>query len=128
MVYSTGMRKSEMLEFKWDNINLEDGYISVDETNNDESRHIAINKMLNEVLNSVKHTSPEENVFLNIKGEPVKEFKTAFDGALRRSGVKKFAFHDLRHTFATNLVMKRVDLTTVKELLGHKSIMMAMRY
>jgi len=68
------MRKSEMLEFKWENINLEDGYISVDETNNDESGHIAINKMLNEVLNSVKYTSPKKNVFLNEnKGERRKD-------------------------------------------------------
>ena len=126
--YYTGMRKSEILNLKWDNVNLKEGYILVEDTKNEESRIIPINKPLNDTLNSVKYTSPEENVFLNMKGEPVKEFKTAFDGALRRSGVKKFTFHDLRHTFATNLVMKRVDLTTVKELLGHKSIMMTMRY
>jgi len=126
--YYTGMRKSEILNLKWDNVNLKEGYILVEDTKNEESRIIPINKPLNDTLNSVKYTSPEENVFLNMKGEPVKEFKTAFDGALRRSGVKKFTFHDLRHTFATNLVMKRVDLTTVKELLGHKSIIMTMRY
>ena len=128
MAYNTGMRRSEILYLKWENVSLSEGYIRVEETKNDESRIIPINKLLNDTLNSVKYTSPEENVFLNMKGEPVKEFKTAFDGALRRSGVKKFTFHDLRHTFATNLVMKRVDLTTVKELLGHKSIMMTMRY
>ncbi len=67
-------------------------------------------------------------MFTNKKGESIKNIDTALRGALRRSCLDKFTFHDLRHTFATNLVMKRVDLTTVKELLGHKSIMMTMRY
>jgi len=129
MAYCTGMRKNEILDLKWENVDLDEGYIRVEETKNDEPRIIPINKMLNDILNSVQYSSPEQNVFLNMKGEPVKEFKTAFNGALRRSsGVKKFTFHDLRHTFATNLVMNKVDLVTIKELMGHSSIQMTMRY
>ena len=95
-------------------------YISVAETKNDESRDIPINKTLKQALIYVEYTSPEKNVFLSSKGEPIKEIKTAFNGALRRSGVKKFTFHDLRHIFATNLVMNKVDLATVKEIMGHR--------
>ena len=83
---------------------------------------------MKQALIYVEYTSSEKNAFLSSKGEPIKEFKTAFNGALRRSGVKKFTFHDLRHTFATNLVMNKVDLATVKELMGHKSIAMPLRY
>lgn len=127
MAYNTGMRRSEILSLKWDNVNLSNGYIIVEESKNDESRYIPINKELNKALKSVKYHSSGEYVFSHDE-EPVKCFKTAFYNAVERSGVKKFTFHDLRHTFASNLVMRGVDIITVSELLGHKSLSMTKRY
>jgi integrase len=54
--------------------------------------------------------------------------KRSFNSACRRAGIKDFRFHDLRHTFASHLIMARTDITTVKELLGHKTIAMTLRY
>ena len=124
--YSTGMRRGEILNLKWENVDLEEKYILVEDSKNDESRYIPINKQLNKALKSVK-LKTSEYVFSQ-KGEPVGSFKTAFNAAIKRSGVSRFTFHDLRHTFASNLVMKGVDLATVQELLGHKSIIMTKRY
>jgi integrase len=61
-------------------------------------------------------------------GKPYGAVKTAFNNALRRSGIRYCRFHDLRHTFATKLVLSGVSLPVVKELLGHASIETTMRY
>lgn len=47
---------------------------------------------------------------------------------MKNTGIRDFHFHDLRHTFASHLVIAGVDLTTVKELLGHKTLTMSLRY
>jgi len=62
------------------------------------------------------------------RGSPIGDVKTAFLKAVKRAGIPRCRFHDLRHTFATRLVLAGVDLATVKELMGHASISTTMRY
>ncbi len=56
------------------------------------------------------------------------KMRTSFENALKRVRLSDVRFHDLRHTFASHLVMGGVDIRTVQELLGHKDIKMTMRY
>ena len=56
------------------------------------------------------------------------DIKNSFRTALERAGIHDFRFHDLRHTFASQLVMNGADLTVVRDLLGHKSMTMTLRY
>jgi site-specific recombinase XerD len=68
-------------------------------------------------------------VFFDTKtGIPYQNVKRSFKTALRRAKILDFRFHDMRHTFASHLVMAGVDITTVKELLGHKTLTMTLRY
>ncbi len=67
-------------------------------------------------------------VFVDGEGKRYKDVKCSFGSACRRAGIKDFRFHDLRHCFASHLVMAGIDITTVKELLGHKTLTMTLRY
>jgi len=62
------------------------------------------------------------------KSKRIKSVRTAFENACNHAGIKNLRFHDLRHTFATRLVLAGVDLATVSKLLGHSTIQMTMRY
>lgn len=126
---NTGMRKSEILNLKWDQVDLKHGFILLDKTKNGERREIPINETLKQTLQGIMRRLDVPYVFFDPKtGKPYKDVKRSFQTALKRAKIKDFRFHDLRHTFASHLVMAGVDLTTVKELLGHKDIKMTLRY
>jgi|TARA_B100002003_G_C14056809_1_gene508876 integrase len=126
----TGMRKGEILNLMWEQVDLRHGLILLDTTTkNGERREIPINKTLREMFNKMPHSIESIFVFTDLKtGEPYKEVKKGFKTALKKAGINNFRFHDLRHTFASHLVMAGIDLVTVKELLGHKSLSMTLRY
>jgi site-specific recombinase XerD len=63
-----------------------------------------------------------------VNGSPYTDIKHSFMKACNAAQLADLHFHDLRHTFASHLVMSGIDLTTVKELLGHKDIKMTIRY
>jgi integrase len=62
------------------------------------------------------------------KPKPVRDVRHAFSAALRRAEITDFCFHDLRHTFASHLVMKGASPKVVQELLGHTDMVMTLRY
>lgn len=126
---NTGCRKGEILSLKWDNVDLKHGFISLIETKNGERRETPINDTLRATLQGLTRRLDVPYVFHdNATGKPYQDIKRSFNTALRRAGIKDFHFHDLRHTFASHLVMAGVDITTVSRLLGHKSLTMTLRY
>jgi len=124
----TGLRRSEILNLKVSDINLKDKYILVRETKNGEIRHVPINSLLMKALKSVINNTDSEYLFTGPTGDPVKSVKQGFWAALRRSGIAHLRFHDLRHSFGSNLSMAGVDIATIQELMGHKDISTTKRY
>jgi len=82
------------------------------------------------VLEVIQNLNPgRELIFFNPKtGKHVQDVKTGFKAACRRAGISGLRFHDLRHTFATRLAGEGVDVATIKELMGHSSIVITQRY
>ncbi|MCX8070093.1 MAG: site-specific integrase [Thermodesulfovibrionales bacterium] len=129
MALNTGMRRGEILNLKWSNIDLKHGFILLDKTKNGERRELPINSTLRATLQSITRRIDVPYVFYNPETlKPFRDIKKSFSRACKRAGITDFHFHDLRHTFASHLVMSGVDLTTVSRLLGHKDIKMTLRY
>lgn len=133
---NTGMRKGEILSLTWDRVDLKHGFILLDQTKNGERREIPINGTLREAFLELSQGTKERPRRIDIpyvfydpaNGKAYKDVKRSFHSACKRAKITNFHFHDSRHTFASHLVMAGVDLTTVKELLGHKHLTMTLRY
>jgi integrase len=126
---NTGCRRGEILNLTWDNVDLKHGFILLDKTKNGDRREIPINDTLRATLQGIPRRLDASYVFFDpTTMRPYREVKRSFKTACKRAGITDFHFHDLRHTFASHLVMAGVDITTVSKLLGHKSLNMTLRY
>ncbi|MFH1023504.1 MAG: tyrosine-type recombinase/integrase [Planctomycetota bacterium] len=119
----TGMRRSEVFSLCWPDVDLDRRMIRVRYTKNNEDRSIPINSDLADVFGDLPRSIQDPRVFGHVVN-----FRKEWDATLLRAGIANFRFHDLRHTFASYLVMAGVDVKTVQEMLGHRSITMTMRY
>jgi len=129
MAMNTGMRRGEIFSLQWDQVDLKHGFILLEDTKNGDRRELPINGTVRAILLDMPRRLDVPFVFHDrATGEPYRDIRNSFYRACGRAGIKDFHFHDLRHTFASHLVMAGVDLTTVKELLGHKDIKMTLRY
>ena len=125
---NTGMRKGEILGLKWYDIDIKRSVIHLLDSKNGEKREVPINDIIKKTLIAVPKHPESQYIFCNKEGKPYSDIKKSFFTALKKAGIINFHFHDLRHTFASHLVMSGVDLNTVRELLGHKSFEMTLRY
>ncbi len=124
---NTGMRKGEILSLKWDQIR--NGFIYLTKTKTNEARQIPVNETLEAVFANIRKRSQLkcQHVF-TFQGKEVHDIKNSFNAAVKRAGLEDFHFHDLRHTFASQLIMRGGSLKEVQELLGHKTMTMTLRY
>ena len=108
---------------KWEDVSFTNSHLTVRDSKNYESRYIPLHPELKEAYQDLKNQSESEYVF---NGRTT--IKRQWQKALKESGIIHCRFHDLRHTFASSLVMNGVDIDTVAELMGHKDLSMTKRY
>ncbi len=87
-----------------------------------------MNDLVVKTFVSVPKHPGSSHIFCNDKGEPYYNLRKSFSTALKKSGIINFRFHDLRHTFASQLRMAGIDIKVIQEPPGHKSIEMTLRY
>jgi hypothetical protein len=123
------MRQSEQFSLEWNQVSLSRKRIRLERTKNKSDRDIPLNKTCQKVLEASHATRPDSGrVFLSRYGRDLNHPRAWFELALEEARVKNFRRHDLRHTFISRLIMKDVNLRTVQELAGHKTISMTTRY
>lgn len=122
---NTGMRKSEILNLAWKDTDLKNRLVIVEKTKTNERRIIPMNDIVSNLLLKLSKSKKAEYVFSD---EIKSNLRKSFEAGLKKAEIKDFRFHDLRHTFASHLVMAGASLKVVQQLLGHKDIKMTMRY
>lgn len=132
LMYSSGLRVSELVDLKLNNIDLDNGYVRCLGKGKKERiipiGEIAIEylkKYINEYRNSMKKGYYTENVFLNNHGKNITRqgfFLIIKNIAKEKNIDKNITPHMLRHSFATHLLNNGANLRTIQEMLGHSSI------
>ena len=136
MGYYAGMRKGEILGLTWNKVNLKERVINLEpeDTKDSEPRTIPICNELLDILKGIPRGIHSSHVFL-FKGMPVKDIRNALKKACKGAGIlygrfvkDGFIFHDLRHTFNTNMRKAGVPESVVMEITGHSTRQMFDRY
>jgi len=139
--YYTGMRKGEILSLTWNKVNLKSRFIELEpgDTKDREARNIPIcdelYKMLYAMPNRIQASGNDNHVF-QYKGKPITyNFTRSLKRACQAASIKYgrfvkggFIFHDLRHTFNTNMRKAGVAESVIMKITGHSTREMFDRY
>jgi len=127
-----GLRASNQFDLKWTDVDLSNGIITARATKSGETYRIPMNETVREILRGLPSRLRSEFVFPSATGKTAMASRSfrerVFRPALEAAKINDFHWHDLRHSFASRLVMAGVDLKSVQELMGHKTLAMTLRY
>jgi site-specific recombinase XerD len=128
----TGMRSGEQFSLKWNQVDFERNILTLPRTKNGTMRHIPLNSVAVTALTTIreKQTEGTTEIFPSKrkKGSALLNAKGWFNAAIKEAKIEGYTWHCNRHTFASRLVMRGINLRTIGELLGHRTMAMTMRY
>lgn len=123
------MRAGEQFPMKWNQIDWERQIFSIPKTKNGDARHIPLHAVALAAFNALKKKNGSFPwVFLNRQDGKLRGPRDWFEPAVEKSGLEDYTWQCNRHTFASRLVMAGIDIRTVSQLMGHRTIQMTMRY
>jgi integrase len=130
---NTGLRRGELFALQWENISLSKSTLTVEggTAKSGKTRHTPLNQEALAVLKKWRPSMDAKGLVFPSSKAGESQFdnvRKAFKGLLDTAKITAFRWHDMRHDFASKLVMASVDLNTVRELLGHASLNMTLRY
>lgn len=123
LAISTGMRRSEILNLTWPDIDFKRERVVLRETKNGEVRVLPLVGLAQQLLKELEGSRQIASPLLFPGSDPKKpiDFRSAWRVVVKKAGLQNFKFHDLRHSFASYCVMNGSSLNEVADLLGHKS-------
>jgi integrase len=132
LALNSGLRRGDLLALRWSDVDRVGALLTVHgaTAKTGITRYVPLNAEALDVLKVWRSNDATDDdlLFPGADGKQMFSLKTAWNKVAKAAALKNFRFHDLRHTFASNLVQKGVDLNTVRELLGHADIKMTLRY
>jgi integrase len=123
---NTGLRRGEVIKLRWASVDFNRQLVTVEGRNakNRQTRHVPLN---DEAVNVLRNWREQHGTGARIF-DVATGFRTAWEKVLKRAKIRNFRWHDLRHHFASRLVQHGVPLNTVRDLLGHSTVGMSLRY
>lgn len=127
---NTGLRWGELVSLTWENVDFKRALITVGghTAKSGKTRYIPLNATALKALKGWKKQTATALVFPGRNGGTLDNVNKAWGAVLEAAGIVDLHWHDMRHHFASWLVMSGVDLNTVRELLGHSDLKMTLRY
>ena len=133
LALSTGMRRSEILNLRWRDIDLKNNHVMIRLSKNGQSRTVPLVGLAHSLL--LEHYTsldePRGTVLLFLRSsnpnKPI-SIREAFEHAVKRAGIEDFTFHDLRHSSGSYMAMTGASMLDIATILGHKSLAMTRRY
>jgi integrase len=123
---NTGLRRGELFKLKWSSVDFDRELVTVEGRNakSRQTRHVPLNDEATSLLRRWREQSADGARVFAV----ATNYKNGWKALLKRAGITQFRWHDIRHHFASRLVQRGVPLNTVRDLLGHSTVQMSLRY
>ena len=128
LALTTGMRKGELINLRWSDIDFEEGLAILSDTKNGSVRHTPIPEVTMEIVRQYREIGNGLLFPSTIDLDKPFDYRKKWAACLKAANIKDFRWHDMRHDTASTLARDGKTLKEIAEILGHKSLASTDRY